>query len=189
GRGTNVQVTLGNIRSIRVNMVGQLAKPGTYTLSSLSSAFNALYVAGGPSDNGSLRLIEVIRNGKTVRHLDFYDFLIRGSQKDNIILQDQDIINVPPYKTRVEMTGEIKIPALFEVLPGETLQNIIDYAGGFTDSAYTARIKVSQIKDQQRTLTDVIEANYKNYIPLRGDKYTVEAIINRFENRVIIKGA
>jgi len=189
GHGTEVQVSLGNIRTIRVNMVGQFVKPGSYNLSSLSTAFNAIYIAGGPTQNGSLRLIEIIRNNKIVRHLDFYDFLTKGIQKDNIILQDGDIIRMPSYRTRVELAGEVKIPALFEVLPGETLQDIIDYAGGFTDSAYTARIKVSQVSDQQRRITDIVEADYKNYIPLRGDKFTVESILNRFENRVNIKGA
>jgi protein involved in polysaccharide export with SLBB domain len=189
GRGTSVKVTLGNIRSIKVIMVGQLAKPGTYTLSSLSTVFNALYAAGGPTENGSLRQIEVIRDNHIIRHLDVYDFLVKGSQKDNISLQDQDIVRVPSYRTRVELSGEVKIPALFEVLSGESLQDIIGYAGGFTDSAYTARIKVSQINDQQRRLTDVVEADYKNYIPLRGDKYFIQSILNRFENRVVITGA
>ncbi|MDB5010249.1 MAG: capsule biosynthesis protein, partial [Mucilaginibacter sp.] len=188
-RGTKVQVSLGNIRSIKVIMVGQLEKPGTYTLSSLSTVFNALYVAGGPTENGSLRQIEVIRNNRIIRHLDVYDFLVKGSQKDNIALQDQDIVRVPSYRTRIELAGQIKIPALFEVLPGESLQDIIGYAGGFTDSAYTARIKVSQISDQQRRLTDVVEADYKNYIPLRGDKYFIQSILERFENRVTITGA
>lgn len=189
GRGTSVQVTLGNIRSIKVIMVGQLEKPGTYTLSSLATVFNALSVAGGPNENGSLRQIEVIRNNRIIRHLDVYDFVVKGNQKDNIALQDQDIIRVPTYRTRVELLGQVKIPALFEVIPGENLQDIIGYAGGFTDSAYTARIKVSQISDQQRKLTDVVEADYKNYIPLRGDKYYVQSVINRFENRVTINGA
>ena len=189
GHGTSVQVSLGNIRGIKVIIVGQVQKPGTYTLSSLSTVFNALYASGGPTDNGSLRQIEVIRNNRIIRHLDVYDFLVKGSQKDNISLQDQDIIRVPTYRTRVQLVGQIKIPALFEVIPGESLDNILNYAGGFTDSAYTARIKVSQISDQQRKITDVVEADYKNYIPLRGDKYTIESIIDRFENRVVIKGA
>jgi protein involved in polysaccharide export with SLBB domain len=189
GRGTSVQVSLGNIRSIKVIMVGQLLKPGTYTLSSLSTVFNALYAAGGPTENGSLRQIEVIRDNKIIRRLDVYDFLVKGSQKDNISLRDQDIVRVPSYRTRVELAGQVKIPALFEVIPGENLQDIIGYAGGFTDSAYTARIKVSQISDQQRKLTDVVEDDYKNYIPLRGDKYFIQSILNRFENRVTITGA
>jgi protein involved in polysaccharide export with SLBB domain len=189
GRGTSVQVTLGNIRSIKVIIIGQVVKPGTYTLSSLATVFNALYMAGGPTDNGTLRQIEIIRNNRIIRHLDVYDFLVKGDQKNNIALQDQDIVRVPTYRTRVELTGQVKIPALFEVLPGENLDDIINYAGGFTDSAYTTRIKVSQISDQQRKITDVIEADYKNYIPLRGDKYTIESVINRFQNRVVINGA
>jgi protein involved in polysaccharide export with SLBB domain len=189
GRGTSVQVTLGNIRSIKVIIIGQVSKPGTYTLPSLATVFNALYLAGGPTDNGSLRQIEVVRNNRIIRHLDVYDFLVKGDQKNNIGLQDQDIVRVPTYRTRVELAGQVKIPALFEVLPGESLDDIINYAGGFTDSAYTARIKVSQISDQQRKITDVLEADYKNYIPLRGDKYTIESVINRFENRVVINGA
>ncbi|MBE9585151.1 SLBB domain-containing protein [Mucilaginibacter sp. JRF] len=188
-RGTSVQVTLGNIRSIKILMIGQVLNPGTYTLPSLATVFNALYSAGGPNDNGSLRQIEIIRNNRIIRHLDVYDFILKGDQKNNITLQDQDIIRVPTYRTRVELAGEVKIPALFEVLPGETLDNIITYAGGFTDSAYTARIKVSQISDQQRRITDVLEADFKNYIPLRGDKYTIESILYRFENRVVIEGA
>lgn len=189
GRGTSVQVTLGDIRSIKVVMVGQLEKPGTYTLSSLATAFNALTIAGGPNEIGSLRQIKIIRNNRVIKNLDVYDFIVKGSQKDNIALQDQDIIQVPTYRTRVEMAGQVKIPALFEVLPGESLQTILNYAGGFTDSAYTARIKVFQVSDQQRKLTDVIEADYNSYTPLRGDKYFVQSVLNRFENRVVINGA
>jgi protein involved in polysaccharide export with SLBB domain len=189
GRGTNFQVSLGNIRSIKVIMVGEVQKPGSYTLSSLSTVFNALYAAGGPNDNGSFRQIEIIRNNRIIRHLDVYDFLTKGDQKDNISLQDQDVIRIPTYRIRVEMAGEVKHPALFEVLPGETLADVIRFAGGFTDQAYTSLIKISQIVDQQRRITDVIENDFKNYIPLRGDKYVVERILERFENRVTINGA
>src|SRR6202012_539477 len=113
GKGTSVQVSLGNIRSIKVILVGEVTKPGTYTLPSLATAFNALYAAGGPGENGSYRQIEIIRNNKVIRTLDVYDFLVKGSQKDNIGLQDQDIIRVPTYRTRVELSGEVKTPALF----------------------------------------------------------------------------
>jgi protein involved in polysaccharide export with SLBB domain len=189
GNGTNVAVDLGNIRSIKVHLVGQLVRPNTYTMSSLSTVFAALYAAGGPSENGSLRQIQVIRNNRLIRTMDVYDFLVKGSQKDNITLQDEDIIRVPTYRTRVELAGRVKIPALFEVLPGESLQDIIDYAGGFADNAYTSRIIVSQIKNQQHALTDVVETDYKSYIPLRGDKFIIEPVLDRFENRVTIKGA
>lgn len=189
GRGTNVQISLGNIRSIKVMLIGELKRPGTYTLPSLATAFNALYAAGGPNDNGSYRQIEIIRNSKIIRTLDIYDFLLKGDQTSNIILQDQDIIRVPTYKVRVEMSGEVKDPALFEVLPGETLDKVIQFAGGFSNQAYTERIKVLQIANQQRKITDVFESDYKNYVPLRGDKYVVDKILDRFENRVAIQGA
>jgi protein involved in polysaccharide export with SLBB domain len=189
GKGTSVQVSLGNIRSIKVIIVGEVEKPGTYTLPSLATVFNALYSANGPNDNGSFRKIEIIRNNRVIRHLDIYDFLVKGDQKDNIGLQDQDIIRVPTYRIRVEIKGEIKHHALFEVLPGETLTDVIRFAGGFTDQAYTSVVKVSQISDQQRRITDVVESDYKNYIPLRGDVYTVGRILDRFENRVTINGA
>jgi protein involved in polysaccharide export with SLBB domain len=189
GRGTNVQVSLGNIRSIKVIIVGEVVKPGTYTLPSLATAFNALYSAGGPNDNGSFRQIEIIRNNRIIRKLDVYDFLVKGDQKDNISLQDQDVIRIPTYRVRVELDGEVKTPALFEVLPGETLQDVIRFAGGFTDQAYTALIKVSQISDQERRITDVVENDFKNYVPLRGDIYSVERILDRYENRVTINGA
>lgn len=189
GRGTSVQVTLGDIRSIKVVMVGEVVKPGTYTLPSLATVFNALNAAGGPNDIGSFRRIEVIRNNKIIRRLDVYDFLVKGDQKDNIGLQDQDIIRVPTYRTRVEMVGEVKTPALFEVLAGENLSDVIRFAGGFTDQAFTGRIKVSQINEQQRRISDVVENDFKNYVPLRGDKFTVDRILERFENRVTINGA
>ncbi len=189
GKGTSVQVTLGNIRSIKVIMVGEVVKPGTYTLPSLATVFNALYSAGGPNDNGTFRQIEIIRNNEIIRRLDIYDFLVKGDQKNNIRLQDQDIIRVPTYRIRVEMDGEIKRPALFEILPGESLQDVIRFAGGFTDQAYTALIKVSQISNQQRRLSDILESDFKNYVPLRGDKYTIQRILERYENRVTINGA
>jgi protein involved in polysaccharide export with SLBB domain len=189
GRGTSVQVSLGNIRSIKVIMVGELVKPGTYTLPSLATAFNALSSAGGPNDVGSYRKIEIIRNNRIIRTLDIYDFLVKGSQKDNISLQDQDVIRVPSYQIRVDLRGEVKTPALFEVLPGENLSDVIRFSGGFSDQAYTARIKVTQVSDQQRRLTDIFENDYKNYIPLRGDKYVVDRILDRYTNRVTILGA
>lgn len=189
GKGTNIQVGLGNIRSIKVIIVGEVVKPGTYTLPSLATIFNALYMAGGPNENGSFRQIEVVRNNHIAGRLDIYDFLLKGEQKGNIRLEDQDVIRIPTYKVRVEMAGEIKRPALYEVVPGETLQNVINFAGGFADKAYTALIKVSQISDQQLRLTDVTESDFKNYIPLRGDRYVVEHVLNRFENRVTINGA
>lgn len=189
GRGTNVKVTLGDIRSIKVIINGEVTQPGTYTLPSLATAFIALTAAGGPNTNGSFRQIEIIRNNRIIRRLDVYDFLLKGDQKDNISLQDQDIIRVPTYKVRVALLGEVRNPALFETLPGETMADIIRFSGGFTDEAYTAKITATQISGQERRIVDIDESDYKNYIPLRGDKYVVGRILNRFENRVSISGA
>jgi len=189
GHGATLQVGLGNIRSIKVILVGEVERPGTYTLPSVSTAFNALYAAGGPDDNGSFRQIEIVRNNKVIRHLDVYDFLLKGDQHNNIVLQDQDIIRIPPYQTRVQMTGEVKDPAYFEILPGESLLDVLNFAGGFSDEAYTALIKVVQVSNQQRRITDVQENDYSNYKPKRGDKFIVQHIIDRYENRVSIYGA
>ena len=186
---SQVTIVLGNIRSIKVTVLGEASKPGSFTLPSLATAFNALYAAGGPTENGSLRQIEIIRNNKIIRILDVYDFLMRGDQKNNLRLQDQDIIRIPPYQGRVEFLGEIKRPAIFEVLPGENLAQLLDFAGGFTESAYSNRIKVLQNTDKERRITDVFATDFKTYMPKMGDKFYVEPIINRFENRVYIEGA
>ncbi|MEO6521234.1 MAG: SLBB domain-containing protein [Mucilaginibacter sp.] len=187
--GTNVSVSLGNIRSIKVYMVGEIVKPGTITLSSLSTVFNALYLSGGPNRNGSLREIEVIRDNSVIRKLDVYDFKLTGSKKDDIRLQDGDIVRVPTYKVQVSLTGQVKTPAIFEVLPGETLKDVIGFAGGFTESAYTSTIKVVQLTDQEKKVVDIKSADFGNYIPLRGDNYTVDRILDSYQNRVSIYGA
>jgi protein involved in polysaccharide export with SLBB domain len=186
---TNVAVTLGNIRSIKVTVVGEVVKPGSYTIPSLYTVFNVLYESGGPNQNGSFRKIQVIRNNKVVSTVDVYDFLLNGIQNSNIRLQDQDVINVPVYQTRVEVAGEVKRPALYEALNTESLEDVIRFAGGFSNQAYTAQIKVLQNTNRERKITDIPADDYIKYNPLNGDKYIVEAILDRFENRVEIKGA
>ena len=189
GHGTNVAVTVGNIRSIKVSLVGEIAKPGTYTLSALATVFNALYLSGGPNAIGSFRKISDIRNNSIIRTLDFYDFLLKSSQKDNIRLEDGDVISVPTYKVHVTMTGQIKRPAIYEVLPGESLRDVINFAGGFTDQAYTSSIKAIQVTDKDHKVTDISLADFSSYVPLRGDQYIIDPILNRYENRVSIYGA
>jgi protein involved in polysaccharide export with SLBB domain len=186
---TNVAVTLGNIRSIKVTVVGEVVKPGSYTIPSLYTVFNVLYESGGPNQNGSFRKIQVIRNNKVVSTVDVYDFLLNGIQKSNIRLQDQDVINVPVYQTRIEVAGEVKRPALYETLNTESLEDVIRFAGGFSNQAYTAQIKVLQNTNRERKITDIPADDYIKYNPLNGDKYIVEPILDRFENRVEIKGA
>ncbi len=186
---TNVAVNLGNIRSIKVTITGQVTKSGTYTISSLSTVYNALYFSGGPSVNGSFRNIQVIRNGKIISKIDVYDFITKGIQKNDIRLQDQDVIYIPVFEKRVEMQGEIKEPALFELKNNETLLELINFAGGFSTSAYTAQVKSFQNTDRERRIVDVNLIDFKNYIPKNGDVFIVEKILDRFENRVEILGA
>ncbi|WP_129715308.1 SLBB domain-containing protein [Pedobacter sp. SYP-B3415] len=186
---TSVAINLGNIRSIKVVLNGQVTKPGTYTLSSLSSVFNALYASGGPNENGSFRKIQVIRGGRVVATVDVYDFLINGMQRGNVRLQDQDVINIPVYDTRVEIVGEVKRPAIYESVAGESFQDILNYAGGFSTAAYKAKVKVFQNTDKERKITDIQADDFRTYRPKSGDKYFVEAILDRFENRVEIEGA
>ena len=189
GSGSSAQVTLGSVRSIKVVLTGEVKFPGTYTVSSLATVFNALYVAGGPSENGSYRNIKVIRGNKLVRTLDLYDFLLRADQKDNIHLQDQDIIRVSDYENRIEMTGEVKRPMIFESIKGETFKDVLRFAGGFTEKAYTYTINVRRNTSRELKLLNITQEEVSTFLPQNGDKYTVGTIIERFENKVEIEGA
>ena len=186
---TFAQVSLGNIRSIKVTLLGEVKKPGTYTLSSLSTIFNALYASGGPTENGSFRQIELVRNSKIVSTLDVYDFLLRGDQTKNARLQDQDIIRIKNYAKRAEIGGEIKNPGIYEIVKNESLSDLISFAGGYTDQAYTFRIKVKSITLKERKVGDIESIDFANYKPQNGDQFTVDKILDRFENRVSISGA
>ena len=189
GSGSSAQVTLGSVRSIKVVLTGEVKFPGTYTVSSLATVFNALYVAGGPSENGSYRNIKVIRGNKLVRTLDLYDFLLRADQKDNIHLQDQDIIRISDYENRIEMTGEVKRPMIFESIKGETFKDVLRFAGGFTEKAYTYTINVRRNTSRELKLLNITQEEVSTFLPQNGDKYTVGTIIERFENKVEIEGA
>ncbi len=186
---TKLSVTIGNIRSIKVILTGEVMKPGTYTLPSLATLFNALYSSGGPTDNGSFRNIEVIRNGRKVATLDVYDFLLKGDLKNNIRLQDQDIIRVPVYKKRVEIVGEVKRPAIFELKDNEGFNDLLSFAGGFTERAYKARVKVLGNTATEQKIADVVASDFTTYKPSSGDKFFVNEILDRFENRVTINGS
>lgn len=186
--GSKLSVTLNKIRSIKVTVIGA-NRPGNYTLSSLSTVFNALYVAGGPTEFGSFREIELVRNNKVERKIDLYRMLLKGDQSDNIGLKDNDVIRIPAYKKRVELQGQVKRPGIFEVLPGERFQNVLEFASGFTDTAYTAIVKAFQNSDRERKVKDVTASEYQQYQPESGDVFVVSKILNRFQNRVKIHGA
>ncbi len=190
GSGTSANVSLGNIRSIRVTLLGEVVRPGTYTISSLGSAFNALYLAGGPNpETGSFRKISVIRGNRVIRTIDLYDFLLRADQRDNIRLADQDVIRVADYDTRVEFIGQVRRPAIYEVLPGETLKTVLGFTGGFTDEAYTASLTLRRNTPRERKIVTITQDELAAFVPQRGDRYTVGKILERYENRVQITGA
>ncbi len=186
---TSVSISLGNIRSIRVILTGEIVKPGTYTLPSVATVFNALYASGGPSENGSFRTIQIIRGGSVVGVLDVYDFLLYGSLKNNIRLQDQDVIRIPTYRTRVEVNGEVKRDGIFEMIPGETFSDLLGFAGGFTERAYKARVKVLQNTETERRIADVTSDQFGSYTPSSGDEFYVDEILDRFKNRIRVEGA
>lgn len=186
---TTVQVTLGAIRSMKITVIGEATLPGTYTLPSLASAYNALYACGGPSLNGSYRNIQVIRNNTTIATIDVYQYLVNGSKKNDIRLMDEDVIKINTYSVRIELKGEVKKPGLYDVVTGETVGQIFKYAGGFTDNAYTERVQVFRNTSKDRKVTTVTEAQIATAKPEKGDNYIVGKILNRFTNRVSINGA
>ena len=186
---TRLNVAIGNIRSIKVILTGEVKTPGTYTLSSLATVFNALYSSGGPTENGSFRAIELIRSGKKIAILDIYDFLMKGEIATNLKLQDQDIIRIPVYQSRIEIVGEVKRPGIYELKNSESYANLLSYAGGFTENAYQARVKVLKNTDTERKIADIAKEQFASYQPATGDKYFVDRVLERFTNRVQIEGA
>jgi len=186
---TQARISLGNIRSINVTVLGEVQFPGTYTLPSLSTIFNALYSAGGPDSTGTFRQIEVIRGDSIASELDIYDFLVYGNQEDNIRLRDGDIIKIDPYIRRVELTGSTKRNGLFEMKEGESIQDLITFAGGFADNAYTKRIKVLSNTESQKRIDDIRYPEERDFVLKDGSKVTVDMVLERYANRVEIEGA
>jgi polysaccharide biosynthesis/export protein len=189
GGGTYSSITLGNVRSIHVMVTGEVTRPGSYTLSSLTTAFNALYQAGGPNTNGSYRNIEIIRNNKVIRKIDLYGFLVDADLKDNITLQDQDIILVRPFSARVSLAGEVKRPGLFEAKEGDTFNDLLRYAGGFTPNAYSASVQFRRNTGSELKVGTIQKDAAQAFTPQNGDIYQIGKILDRIENRVIIEGA
>lgn len=186
---TKLSVTLGNIRSIRVTIIGEVKKPGAYTISSLSTMFNALYQTGGPTENGSLRNIEVIRGNSVIQTVDLYSFLQKGLLDENIRLEDQDVIRIPFYQKRVVLIGEVKMPSAYELKPNETIFDLIEYAGGFGPNAYQQMVKVFQKGKTEQQIKNIPDNIYTNYVPQNADSVVVGRILDRFTNRVSIYGA
>jgi protein involved in polysaccharide export with SLBB domain len=186
---TRLTVNLGNTRSIKITFVGEVKTPGSYTLSSLSTLFNALYNSGGPTANGSLRNIRLIRNNKLYKTVDFYTFLQKGLLDGNIRLEDQDVIDIPVYTKRVAISGEVKRPAIYELKENEKLDDLITYAGGYTDVAYKGNARIDQIGTLEREIRTVPANLFENYTPRNGDQVQIEAITKRYSNRIVLEGS
>lgn len=186
---SEIKLTLGDIRTIQINIMGEVSVPGTYTLSAFSTVFHALYRAGGVNRIGSLRSIKVVRDGKTFADLDVYDFIMKGKMKDDIRLQEGDVIIVDPYQSLVEIVGKVKRPMFYEMKPTETVATILNYAGGFTGDAYKKAIRLVRKSGREHQVFNVDEMDYSVFRLDDGDTITVDAVLDRFENRVEIRGA
>ena len=185
----NIQVTLGNIRTIQVNVMGEVRAPGTYALSSLSTVFHALYASGGVSDIGSLRNVQVARGGKTIARLDVYEYIMKGQIQDDIRLQDGDVVIVPTYDELVKITGKVKRPMFYEMKNGESAATLLKYAGGFSSDAYKKSIRVLRKDGKEFSVKTVDDIHYSAFKLIDGDVVTVDSILNRFNNRLEVKGA
>lgn len=184
-----IRLTLGNTRTIQINVMGEVVQPGTYALSSFSTVFHALYRAGGVNEIGSLRNVQVTRNGKTVAKVDVYDFIMKGKTQDDIRLQEGDVIIVPAYEALVQISGNVKRPMKFEMKKNETLATLISYAGGFSADAYTRSLRVVRQNGEEYEINTVKEVDYSAYPMRNGDVVTAEAILNRFTNKLEVRGA
>lgn len=186
---TDVKLTLGDIRSIQVNVMGEVMVPGTYTLSSFSSVFHALYRAGGVNKIGSLRNIKVVRNGSVMAELDVYDFIMKGKMKDDVRLQDGDVVLVDPYISLVQILGKVKRPMFYEMKKDENVKTLLEYAGNFTGDAYKKAVRVIRKTGREHQIYNVDEIDYAAFRVDDGDVVSVDSVLNRFENRVEVRGA
>lgn len=186
---TEIALTLGQMRTIQIDIMGEVSTPGTYRLSPFSNIFHALYKAGGINDIGTMRNVELVRNGKKLAVVDIYDFLFNGNQTGNIRLQEGDLIIVPPYERIVTLIGNVKRPMRYEVKPGETLAQVIEYAGGFKGDAYSEHVSVSRHTGKENELLNIDRNSFGSYILNDGDVIRIGVILDRFANRVELRGA
>lgn len=186
---SNLKVSVGNTRTIQVNVMGEVKAPGTYHLSSFANIFYALYRAGGPSDLGTLRNIQVFRNGRLVTVVDLYEYILNGRLAGNISLQDNDVIQVPTYECLVGITGNVKRPMFYEMRKTESVATLLKYAGGFTGDANKKSVRLVRQSGERYQVYNVEEFDMANFNLEDGDAITVDGMINRFENMVEVKGA
>jgi protein involved in polysaccharide export with SLBB domain len=186
---TKLNVSLGNVRTIRISVVGEVERPGGYQVSAVASVFNVLYLTGGPTEKGSLRSVQLVRDNKVIHNIDLYPFLQKGLMPENIRLQDQDVLVFVPASKRVEIAGQVKRPLIYELLPNENLKQALEFAGGFNDTAFIDRIKIVQRNGREKLYKDIEANTFANYIPQQGDSIYADKMEPAFENKVTITGA
>ena len=186
---SDIRLTLGNTRTIQINVMGEVIQPGTYSLSSFSSVFHALYRAGGVSDIGSLRNVQLVRNGRKIATVDVYEFIMKGRTQDDIRMQEGDVVIVPAYEALVKISGKVKRPMRYEMKKDESLSTLIAYAGSFEADAYTQSLRIVRQNGQEYEVNTVKSIDYSIYKMRNGDVVTAEAILNRFTNKLEVRGA
>ena len=186
---SEMKLSLGQIRTIQVNIMGEVAVPGTYNISSFSNIFHALYRAGGIGKLGSLRSIQLMRNGKKIADVDVYDFILKGKTMDAVRLQEGDVIIVPTYDMLVNVQGNVKRPMFYEMKNGETVKTLIEYAGNFTSDAYTKNLRITRQNGKEYQVYTIDDIDYSVFKLMDGDVLNISAMLDRFENKLEIKGA
>ena len=189
GTDTDINLTLGQIRSIQIDVLGEVRTPGTYRISPFSNVFHALYNAGGINDIGTLRNIEVYRNGKKLSTIDVYEFLFKGKDVGNIRLMEGDVIRVPAYNQLVHIEGNVKRPMFYELKPNENLSKLIEYAGGFTGDAYSDVVRLMRLNGLDKELHTIEKSEYASYPLQDGDVVSIGVVTDEFTNKVEIGGS
>ena len=188
-QGSQIELTLGQTRTITVSVMGEVKVPGTYTMSAFATVYNALYMAGGPNEIGTLRNVKVFRQGRLLSNVDVYDFLLNGKLSGDVRLQDNDVITVSPYEALVNITGKVKRPMFYEMKKTESAATLLRYAGGFTGDAYTKAIRINRKAGNQYSVFSVGEFDMSQFKLMDEDSVSVDSTLNRYQNMVEVKGA
>ena len=188
-RSSSIKMTVGQTRTISVNVMGEVTAPGTYTLSAFATVFHAIYMAGGVTGVGTLRSIKVYRGGRQLTVVDVYDYILNGKLTGNVRLADNDVIVVGPYDCLVDIVGQVKRPMAYEMRKGESLATLLKYAGGFSAKAYKKGVQVNRVSGEQYSAYNVSEFDLSSFKLMDGDSVTVDSILERYTNTVQIKGA
>lgn len=188
-QGSRIELTLGQTRTITVSVMGEVKIPGTYTMSAFATVYNALYMAGGPNEIGTLRNVKVYRQGRLLSNVDVYDFLLNGKLTGDVRLQDNDVITVSPYEALVNITGKVKRPMFYEMKKTESVATLLRYAGGFTGDAYTKAVRINRKAGAQYSVFSVGEFDMSEFKLMDEDSVSVDSTLNRYQNMVEIKGA